>query len=127
MMGNFSPTTKPGAGSLHQEPSAHVAKMDPSMVMCKQMMADMEMEKAHMMEMDAKLGTLISNMDSATGDDRFTSMGAVIKELIAQRTMIRTMKTKMDAKMMGHMMMHMKMPMKSGKMECPMMKEMMGD
>ena len=111
--------------NVHHMGSTAQAKMAP-MALCKQMMADMAMEKSHMKDMDAKLDGLVSTMDSASGDAKVNAMSAVVTELISQRKMMRSMKAKMDAKMMDHMMAHKKMPMKSGKMQCPMMKGMMG-
>ena len=126
MVGGYTAFAQQSDHSLHHTGTAAQTKTAPPMEMCKQMMADMDREKAHMKDMDAKLDGLVLTMDSCTGEDKVTAMSAVVKELVSQRSMMRMMKTKMDGKMMGHMMEHMKMPMKSGKMDCPMMKGMMG-
>ena len=120
----YTASAQQAAHGLHPKGSASQSKMAPQMEMCKQMMADMEREKAHMKEMDAILDRLTSTMDSATGYSKIEAMAVILKELVAQRRMARMMKEEMDGKMMGHMMGHMKMPMKSGKMDCPMMKSM---
>lgn len=126
MVGGYTAFAQQSAHSLHHPKTTAQTKAAPSMEMCKKMMAEMDTEKAHMKDMDTKLDGLVSTMDSATGEDKVNAMSAVVKELVSQRSMMRMMKEKMDTKMMGHMMEHMKMPMKSGKMDCPMMKGMMG-
>ncbi len=127
VLGGYAGLAQGGALNVRQTAgAAPMKKMGPSMEMCKQMMADMKMEKAHMKDMDAKLEGLISTMDAATVEDKVNVLATIVKELVAQRTMMRIMKDKMDAKMMVHMMDHMKMPASSGKLDCPMMKDMMG-
>lgn len=126
MVGGYMAFAQQGAHNIHHPKTTVQTKTVPPMKMCKQMMADMNSEKAHMKDMDAKLVGLVTAMDSATGEGKVNAMSVVVRELVSQRSMTRMMKEKMDAKMMAHMMEHMKMPMKSGKMDCPMMKGKMG-
>ena len=124
--GGYLAVAQPGDPGQHHPATtkkAQKAQKAPSMEMCKQMMADREMQMTHMKEMDAKLETMVADMDAATGEAKANATSALVKEMVAQRKMMRPMMESMDAKMMEHMMQH----MKSGKMDCPMMKGMMGD
>jgi hypothetical protein len=126
LVSGYSAVAQVGAHDHQNKGATTQEKTVPPMEMCKKMTADMEKGKADMKDMDAKLDGLVRTMDSAKGENKVNAIASVIKELVSQRSMMRSMKEKMDAKMMAHMMEHMKMQMKSDKMDCPMMKGMMG-
>ncbi len=102
----------------------------PAMPDCAAMMQQRDAMQKHMAEMDAKLQTLVDDMNKAKGSARVDKMAAVINELVAQRAMMQKQMAEMQPKMMQHMMEHMMEHMQSGMMKgmadsmsgCPMMK-----
>ena len=67
---------------------------------CNMMAANKEMsDKASVM--DAKLQSLVSSMNSASGDAKVEAMSAVINELVAQRTQMRNDMMSMHGDMAG--------------------------
>jgi hypothetical protein len=84
-----------------------------------------EMQK-QMAEMDAKLQTLVDEMNKAKGSAKVDRAAAVITELVAQRAMMQKQMMDMHPKMMEHMMAHMQGGMMKGMADsmsgCPMMK-----
>jgi hypothetical protein len=98
----------------------------PAMPDCAAMMQQRDAMQKHMAEMDAKLQTLVDDMNKAKGSARVDKMAAVINELVAQRAMMQKQMAEMQPKMMQHMMEHMKSGMMKGMADsmsgCPMMK-----
>jgi hypothetical protein len=98
----------------------------PAMPDCAAMMQQHDAMQKHMAEMDAKLQTLVDDMNKATGSKKVDRMAAVINELVSQRAMMRKQMAEMQPKMMQHMMEHMKSGMMKGMADsmsgCPMMK-----
>jgi hypothetical protein len=93
-----------------------------SMPSCEAMMKEHAGMQKHMAEMDAKLQSLVDEMNRAEGAAKIDRMAAVITELVAQRTMMRKQMAEMQPQMMHHMMEHMqggKEPMAA----CPMMNQ----
>jgi hypothetical protein len=70
--------------------------------------AGMAQQQMHMMDsLNARLDTLVSRMDRATGNKRASAMADVIRELVTQRkTMQEHMRMMMESRqgMMMHMM-----------------------
>jgi hypothetical protein len=93
---------------------------------CAAMMKDHEAMQKHMAEMDAKLQTLVDEMNKAKGSARIDKTAAVINEMVAQRAMMAKQMMDMQPKMMEHMMEHMKAGAMKGMADsmssCPMMK-----
>ena len=93
---------------------------------CAAMMQQHDAMQKHMAEMNAKLQTLVDDMNKAKGAAKSDKMAAVINELVAQRTMMQQQMMDMHPKMMEHMMEHMKSGMMKGMADsmgsCPMMK-----
>lgn len=98
----------------------------PAMHDCTAMMQKHEAMQKHTEEMNAKLQTLVNQMNDARGSAKVEKMGAVINELVAQRSMMQKQTMEMHPKMMEHMMGHMQSGMMSGMSKsmdgCPMMK-----
>jgi len=91
---------------------------------CAAMMQQHEAMQKHMAEMNAKLQTLVGEMNAARGSARIDKTAAVVTELVAQRAMMQKEMMDMEPKMMEHMMAHMQTGMKGMSMaDCPMMKE----
>ena len=94
---------------------------------CADMMKSEDAMKQHMTEMNAKLQTLVDDMNKAKGSAKTEKMAAVINELVAQRSMMQKEMMAMQPQMMEHMMEHMKSGMMKGMADsmadCPMMKE----
>lgn len=93
---------------------------------CAAMMQQHEAMQKHMAEMNAKLQTLVDEMNAAKGSARVDKTAAVVNELVAQRAMMQKEMMGMQPKMMEHMMAHMQDGMMRGMAEsmsgCPMMK-----
>lgn len=98
-----------------------------SMAGCAAMMQQHEAMQQHMAEMDAKLQTLVDEMNKAKGSAKVDRMAAVITELVAQRSMMQKQMAEMQPKMMEHMMAHVQSAMVSAASTsmsgCPMMKQ----
>jgi polyhydroxyalkanoate synthesis regulator phasin len=91
---------------------------------CAAMMQQHEAMQKHMATMNAKLQTLVDEMNAAKGSARVDKTAAVVTELVAQRAMMQKEMMDMQPKMMEHMMAHMQTGMKGMSMsDCPMMKE----
>jgi hypothetical protein len=89
---------------------------------CEAMMKKHEAMQKQMGEMDAKLQTLVGEMNGAQGSAKIDKMAAVITEIVAQRAAMQKQMAELQPEMMHHMMEH----MQSGKGSmtgCPMMKE----
>ena len=93
---------------------------------CAAMMQQHDAMEAHMAEMNAKLQTMVADMNKAKGSAKVDKTAAIITELVAQRTMMQKHMAEMQPKMMEHMMKHMKSGMMKGMSDsmagCPMMK-----
>lgn len=93
---------------------------------CAAMMQQHEAMQKHMAEMDAKLQTLVDEMNKAKGSAKADKTAAVVTELVAQRAMMRKEMMEMHPKMMEHMKEHMQSGMMKGMGDamaaCPMMK-----
>src|SRR6185369_12880895 len=91
---------------------------------CAAMMQQHEAMQKHMAKMNAKLQTLVDEMNAAKGSARVDKTATVVTELVAQRAMMEKDMMDMQPKMMEHMMAHMQGGMKGMSMsDCPMMKE----
>ncbi len=94
---------------------------------CAAMMKSKDAMKQHMAEMNAKLQTLVDDMNKAKGSAKTERIAAVINEMVAQRSMMQKEMAAMQPQMMAHMMEHMKSGMMKGMSDsmagCPMMKE----
>jgi len=92
---------------------------------CAAMMQKHDAMQKHMAEMDAKLQTLVAEMNKAKGSAKVEKTAAVVSELVAQRSMMQKQMMEMHPKMMEHMMAHMKSgmmkAMASSMSGCPMM------
>jgi hypothetical protein len=91
---------------------------------CAAMMQQRDTMMKHMADMDAKLNTLVDEMNKAKGSKKVDRMAAVINELVAQRGMMAKEMMQMQPAMMEHMMEHMQSGMAKSMADCPMMKEM---
>lgn len=93
---------------------------------CAAMMQQHDAMQKHMAEMDAKLQTLVDDMNKAKGSAKVDRTAAVVTELVAQRAMMQKQMMEMQPKMMEHMMEHMKSAVMKGMdasmSGCPMMK-----
>ena len=93
---------------------------------CAAMMQQHEAMQKHMAEMDAKLQTLVDDMNKAKGSAKVDKTAAVVTELVAQRAMMQKEMMEMHPKMMEHMKEHMQSGMMKGMSDamagCPMMK-----
>lgn len=72
----------------------------------QQMMAEQKSAMAKMAAADQKLTELVDRMNTAQGDEKVTAMAAVVKELVAQRTLMHE-QMRMQGGMMERMMSHM--------------------
>lgn len=93
---------------------------------CAAMMQQHEAMQKHMAEMNAKLQTLVDEMNKAKGSAKVDKTAAVVSELVAQRSMMQKQMMEMQPKMMEHMKEHMQSGMMKGMADsmsgCPMMK-----
>ena len=91
---------------------------------CAAMMQSQQAMQQHMADMNAKLQSLVDEMNKAKGSARIDKMQAVINELVTQRAMMQKEMMTMQPQMMQHMMEHMQSGMMKGMaeaMNCPMM------
>jgi len=92
------------------------------------MMQKADAMKQHMADMNAKLQTLVDDMNKSRGSAKVDKMQAVINELVSQRSMMQKEMMDMQPQMMHHMMEHMQSGMMKGMADsmagCPMMKHM---
>ncbi len=89
---------------------------------CEAMMKQHAAMQKQMAEMDAKLQSLVDDMNRTDGTAKVDKMAAVINELVAQRTTMRKQMAEMQPEMMHHMMEHMQGG-KGSMADCPMMKQ----
>jgi polyhydroxyalkanoate synthesis regulator phasin len=93
---------------------------------CAAMMQEHDAMQKHMAELDAKLQTLVDEMNKAKGSAKVDKTAAVVSELVAQHSMMQKQMMEMHPKMMEHMMAHMQNGMMKGMAGamsgCPMMK-----
>ncbi|MCM2313933.1 MAG: hypothetical protein NDJ92_02110 [Thermoanaerobaculia bacterium] len=93
---------------------------------CAAMTQQHDAMERHMAEMNAKLQTMVAEMNKAKGSAKVDKTAAVVTELVAQRAMMQKHMAEMQPKMMEHMMKHMKSGMMKGMSDsmsgCPMMK-----
>lgn len=93
---------------------------------CAAMMQQHVAMQKHSAEMDAKIQTLVDEMNKAKGAAKVDKMAAVVSELVAQRSMMKAQMADMHPKMMEHMKEHMQDGMMKGMADsmsgCPMMK-----
>ncbi len=91
---------------------------------CAAMMKQHDMMQKHMSDMDAKLQTLVAEMNKATGSAKVDKTAAVVTEMVMQRSMMQKQMMEMHPKMMGHMKAHMGngKGMAGSMSDCPMMK-----
>ena len=98
---------------------------------CADMMKMHEEMKQKMEAADARLATLVEQMNAAKGSAKTDRMAAVINELVDQRRAMHegmmTMQPMMMRHMMGHMQSGMMKGMKEGMSSCPMMDKSKGD
>ena len=98
----------------------------PAMMDCAAMMQQQKAMQQHMAEMDAKLQTLVADMNKAKGSSKVDKTAAVVTELVAQRSMMQKQMMDMHPKMIEHMTQHMQSGMMKGMADsmssCPMMK-----
>jgi hypothetical protein len=92
---------------------------------CAAMMQKENAMQQHLADMNAKLQTLVNDMNKAKGSARIDKMEAVLNELVAQRAMMQKEMMDMQPQMMHHMMAHMQSAMMKGMADamssCPMM------
>jgi len=123
MIGGFALALLCMPALFAQMPDAQGPAMMPD---CAAMMPQHEAMQKHMAEMDAKLQTLVTDMNKARGSAKVDRMAAVINELVDQRAMMQKQMMDMHPKMMEHMMAHMQSGMMKGMADsmsgCPMMK-----
>jgi uncharacterized protein YhaN len=97
-------------------------KSKSAMADCEAMMEQHEAMQKQMAGMDAKLQSLVDDMNRADASAKVDKMAAVITELVSQRSMMQKQMSEMQPEMMHHMMEHMQGG-KEGMAECPMMKQ----
>lgn len=106
-----------------QMPAGEKHSMKPD---CAAMMQQHEGMQKHMAEMDAKLQTLVADMNKTKGSAKADKTAAVVTELVAQRSMMQKHMMEMMPKMMSHMTEHMQSGMMKGMGDsmsgCPMKK-----
>lgn len=93
---------------------------------CAAMMQQHVAMQKHSAAMDAKLQTLVDDMNKTKGSAKVDKMAAVVSELVAQRSTMKAEMADMHPKMMEHMKEHMHNGMMKGMADsmsgCPMMK-----
>jgi hypothetical protein len=95
-------------------------KSKSAMAGCEAMMQQHEAMQKQMAGMDAKLQSLVDDMNRADASAKVDRMAAVITELVAQRSTMQKQMAEMQPQMMHHMMEHMQGG-KAGMANCPMM------
>ena len=123
MIGGFALVLLCAPALFAQMPEGQKPAMMPD---CAAMMQQHDAMQKHMAEMDAKLQTLVDEMNKAKGSAKVDKTAAVITELVAQRAMMQKQTMDMHPKMMEHMKAHMQSGMMEGMASsmsgCPMMK-----
>lgn len=109
----------------HPQPSAKADDTQATGSRCQQMMAAREKMMSDISSMNARFDELVARMDATQGDAKVAAMGAVVRELLVQRTRMAEVMTQMQPKMMAHMMEHAgpdTQEAKDAMAQCPMMK-----
>lgn len=91
---------------------------------CQQMMQAHQKVMQDMQAMDARLDTLVQQMNSATGQAKTDATAAVVNEMVTQRKTMRESMQRMQMQAMRHMAEHMQAGGGDAMMNCPMMKDM---
>ncbi len=91
---------------------------------CQQMAQDHQKMMDEMKAMDARLDTLVQQMNSATGPAKVDATAAVVNEMVTQRKTMREGMEGMQSKMMVHMMEHIQAGGTDSLKKCPMMQDM---
>ena len=116
------PATQPHQHEqMQQKPAKPGAKMTMD---CQQMMQAHQKMMEDMKAMDARLDTLVQQMNSATGQAKVDATAAVVSELVTQRKTTFDRMDGMHGEMMQHMMEHMQAGGADAMMKCPMMQMM---
>jgi hypothetical protein len=94
-----------GQGATPASPSTPEAgeQMQMMMKMRGRMMAERQKMLAEMKAMDQRLDELVAKMTAAEGADKIDAVAAVVKELVAQRTILRGRAMGMQGRMMEQM------------------------
>ncbi len=115
------------ASHQHEQMQQKTAKPGPPAKMtmsCEQMMHARQQMMEDMKAMDARLDTLVQQMNSATGQAKVDATAAVVSELVTQRKTTFDRMEGMHGEMMQHMMEHMQAGGADAMMKCPMMQTM---
>ena len=127
MSGSIGAAQKPPATAPHQheqmQPNAATPGASAKMTMgCQQMMQAHQRMMEDMKATDARLDTLVQQMNSATGQAKVDATAAVVSELVTQRTTMFDRMEGMHGEMMQHMMEHTQAGAADAMMKCPMMR-----
>jgi hypothetical protein len=122
----------PGLAQMPEDHDHAAMQEETSMEMsCARMMKMHEGMKQKMEAADARLATLVEQMNATKGTAKTDRMAAVINELVDQRRAMHegmmTMQPMMMSHMMGHMQSGMMKGMKKGMSSCPMMDKSKSD
>jgi acid phosphatase family membrane protein YuiD len=122
----------PGLAQMPEDHDHAAMQEETSMEMsCAGMMKMHEGMKQKMEAADARLATLVEQMNATKGTAKTDRMAAVINELVDQRRAMHegmmTMQPMMMRHMMGHMQSGMMKGMKKGMSSCPMMDKSKSD
>ncbi len=122
----------PGLAQMSEDHDHAAMQKTTSMEMsCADMMKMHEGMKQKMEAADARLATLVEQMNATKGSAKTERMAAVINELVDQRRAMHegmmTMQPMMMRHMMGHMQSGMMKGMKEGMSSCPMMDKNKGE
>jgi flagellar basal body L-ring protein FlgH len=129
MSASIGAAQKPPATPSHQHEQMQQKAAKPGasakMTMdCQQMMQAHQKMMDDMKAMDARLDTLVQQMNSATGQAKVDATAAVVSELVTQRKTMFDRMEGMHGEMMRHMMEHMQAGGADAMMKCPMMQMM---
>jgi hypothetical protein len=128
MSGSVAAQTPPAAQPQKHEQMQHKpAKPGASAKMtmdCQQMMQAHQKMMADMKAADARLDTLVQQMNSATGQAKVDATAAVVSELVTLRKTTSDRMEGMHGQMMQHMMEHLQSGGADAMMKCPMMEMM---
>ena len=118
------PATQPHQHEQTQQKGAKPATSAKMTMDCQQMMQAHQKMMEDMKAMDARLDTLVQQMNSATGQAKVDATAAVVSELVTQRKTMFDRMEGMHGEMMQHMMEHMQAGGADAMMKCPMMQMM---
>ena len=101
-------------------------QQEPTMEMCKQMMAQHNQFQNIAKEMDQKLGELLTEMNQTEGERKIEKMSAIVNMLAEQRSLLNESMLALMPNMMQHISEHMKTQEAEGHSMkgCPMMQKM---